>query len=472
MPEAITQARTAKDLPGNTRQYEPAHRYETVADSCSFGQTPTSIPTRKKLDAGLVTPGEVLLLQRAIGNRAVNRLPGVAGKQRGRSIAAERSTPSRDVPALEPQTREAGESTDWPSKSAVTTIYRDDAPATVTPVPTSTTSTPTPGTPTGTSTDLQKIHDAFVSAKTVSLAKFPQISIQQGATVQEMKEAALKKDPPPIELEIIASIVGAAISAVLPGIGGAMAGLTTEVMAQTAINAAFKKGAELASKAAKDALTAPPDMTVAEIYFNGMAKTYPALGAVEQDAFNASMDSLWAQAGTDPVKAQDAQNQAEQASAALTQGLLAKTFVQQTSDGAFSGLSNLLAQSNLGGVLQLETTVANKGNVGGKVIESAVVGGITSHLAGLVAGRPLSAYKMAVTINASYFTEAPKTGDTSASDVAIVHSFAVSIDSGGKAQVPGSPDQWLLDRGGGNALAGAQGLYNDLSNVPIPITSA
>ena len=100
----------------------------------------------------------------------------------------------------------------------------------------------------------------------------------------------------------------------------------------------------------------------------------PALATAEADGFSASMDALWAAAGADVDKAKDALKQAEEAKKALQQGEQTKAFVQQTRDGAFSGLANLLAQSNAGGVLQLETTVADKGNIGGKVIESAVYG--------------------------------------------------------------------------------------------------
>jgi hypothetical protein len=244
-------------------------------------------------------------------------------------------------------------------------------------------------------------------------------------------------------------------------------------LAQTAVKTAFTKGAEAASTAAKTAITtSTPDSSAAETYFNGMATTYPALAGAEGDAFSASMDSLWTQAGTDVNKAKEAQEQAEQAKAALQKGLDTKSFVQQTRDGAFSGFANVLAQSNSGGILQIQTTVANKGNVGGRVIESAVVAGISSKLAGLVAGRPLSAYKMGIRITASYFTEGTKTGDDSGSDAPLLHTFTVTIDASGKASPPSHADQWLLDRGNGDATAGAQGLYDDLLNVPIPIAAA
>ncbi len=321
--------------------------------------------------------------------------------------------------------------------------------------------------------DIQKAHDAFISAKTLAGYKFGDISQQQGSTVQQMKEAAKDQDAPPIAIDVLAAIVGAAISAILPGIGGAIAGLTTEALAQTAVNAAFKKGADLASKAAKDAIKAPlVNTSIAEEYFNGMATTYPALAAAEENAFYASMDALWGQVGTDVDKARNAQKQAEEANMALTQGISSNAFVQQTMDGAFSGLSNVLAQSNAGGVLTIQTTVADKGNIGGKVIESAEVAGISSKLVGLVASRPLSAYKMAVAITASYFTEPTKTGDESASDVPLTHTFTVNVGADGKAQPPSNVDPWLLSRGGGDVSAGAQGLYDDLKDVVIPLVAA
>jgi hypothetical protein len=319
----------------------------------------------------------------------------------------------------------------------------------------------------------QKAHDAFISAKTDAEIKFGLISQQQGATVQTMKEAALAKDPPPIELQVVAGIVGAAINAALPGIGGAIASLTTETLAQSAVKAAFAKGASVASKAATDAISSSQTQaSVAETYFNGMALTYPALAGAEGDGFSASMDAVWSHVGSDATKAADAQKQAEEAKSALQNALSSKTYVQPTQDAAFSGLSNLLASQGAGGVLALQTTVGEKGNIGGKVIESAVVGGVSKKLCGIVAGHPLSAFQMAVSITASYFTERPKIGDTSESDVPVLHTFTVSVDSGGKAQPPGAPDQWLLDRGSGDATAGAQGLYDALKDTPIPVTSS
>jgi hypothetical protein len=80
------------------------------------------------------------------------------------------------------------------------------------------------GTPAAASGEITQIHHAFISAKTDAITKFGLISQQQGATVQELKEAAKEKDPPPIALDVVAGIVGAAINAILPGVGSAMAG--------------------------------------------------------------------------------------------------------------------------------------------------------------------------------------------------------------------------------------------------------
>ena len=324
-----------------------------------------------------------------------------------------------------------------------------------------------------TTADIQNARNKFERAITDAEIKFTLISQQQGATVQQMKEAELDKDQPSIIMDVLANIIGVAISAALPGIGSAIAALTTEELAQEAVKAAFKKGAGFASEKAKDALKESPTETkLAEEYFNGMAKTYPALAGHEMDGFSESMEAVWAKVGADVSKAQDAQNQAEQAKAALQQALDSQAYVQATMDAAFSGYANTLAQANSGGVLNIETTVANNGNIGGKVIESAVVGGVSSKLAGLVAGRPLSAYKMGVVITASYFTEPTETGDESESDVPRLHTFTVSVSPDGNAQGTPTADPWLVARGQGDPTAGAQGLYDDLRDVPIPISVA
>jgi hypothetical protein len=422
----------------------------------------------ESLDSRQSADGRILQLQRAMGNRRVAELIGSGQITRAGRLLPIQTRLRVGVPddLAEVEADRAADAivagTPSPITDATVRVQRDTAQA-----------GPAAATPTAPATDdIRTIHDAFVSAKTDAEIKFSNVSQQQGAIAQELKEAAKEKDPPPIEVTILAGIVGAAISAVLPGVGSAMAALTTQALAQTAVKAAFEKGAEKASEIAKEKITTAEDEHIADAYFNGMALTYPALAGHYQDGFSASMNAVWGTVGSDVAKAKDAQQQAEGAKTALQQGLDSKSFAQQTKDGAFSGFSNVLAQKNAGGILQLETTVANKGNIGGKVIESAVVGGITSRLAGLVAGRPLAAYKMAVTITASYFTEATKTGGSTDPDVPRLHTFTVNIDASGKARVPDNPDQWLLDRGNGNAMVGAQGLYDDLKDVAIPIKTA
>jgi hypothetical protein len=81
MPDAIVQSHTVKEISGNARQCASPDGPEIVAQpgAASIGQL-GGVRQRANLDIGVVTPGEVLLLQRMIGNRAVNRLPAIAGQ--------------------------------------------------------------------------------------------------------------------------------------------------------------------------------------------------------------------------------------------------------------------------------------------------------------------------------------------------------------------------------------------------------
>jgi hypothetical protein len=71
MPDAIARPQTAKEITSSAKQVDFSHGPEGGAQPMSIGQSLSGIPQRVKQGAGRVTPGEVLLLQRTIGNRAV-----------------------------------------------------------------------------------------------------------------------------------------------------------------------------------------------------------------------------------------------------------------------------------------------------------------------------------------------------------------------------------------------------------------
>ncbi|HET9992325.1 MAG TPA: hypothetical protein VFQ65_27525, partial [Kofleriaceae bacterium] len=171
------------------------------------------------------------------------------------------------------------------------------------------------------------------------------------------------------------------------------------------------------------------------------------------------------------TSAEDAAALAEAARAGLQAGLDETTFAAETQSAAFSGWCTILSHGKAGGVLDLQLTVADKGNTGGKFFESAAITGITDKLAGIMAGRPLASYRMPIKIGASYFTSKPAVGsdgDEGDNTTTISRDFVVNVSEAGAATA-GSQDPWLLARGNGNANAGAASLYQELLGVAVPL---
>jgi hypothetical protein len=95
MSEAIVQSQPVKES-SNSRQSASTSGAETVAQAeMPIGLKMAGIPRRSHLDTGLVTPGQVLRMQQVIGNRAVNRLPAIAGHH-----SKDRSIIQRDFNSL------------------------------------------------------------------------------------------------------------------------------------------------------------------------------------------------------------------------------------------------------------------------------------------------------------------------------------------------------------------------------------
>ncbi|HEY1559200.1 MAG TPA: DUF4157 domain-containing protein [Kofleriaceae bacterium] len=309
--------------------------------------------------------------------------------------------------------------------------------------------------------------------------KFVLIANQQAVIVQQTKEAADSKDKM-LAMEIIADIVGGAIGALAGPLGAAIAAKVASVavqkltqdLAKKAIQAAFAKGAAFAKSTAESKIKQAPDTSTAAAYFNCLQLTYAALAGHHADEYLNQMQAVWASVKTDPAAAADAKLLAEASRDGMQAGLDDTSYATDTQNAAFSGWCTALSHSGHGGVLELETTVADKGNSGNKLIESATIAGISGDLAGAVTGRQLSVYALPIMIKASYFSQKPSVGasdDEGGGDQ--LHQFVVNVDENGRATA-GSSDPWLLARGAGDANAGAQSFYSEMSSLPIPLKSA
>lgn len=83
MTDVVAQPQAVREAGSRTRQSGVPPGSDAVGLYESAGPNLSFVRQRVKKDAGRVTPSEILLLQRTIGNRAVNRLPAVAGPQYG-----------------------------------------------------------------------------------------------------------------------------------------------------------------------------------------------------------------------------------------------------------------------------------------------------------------------------------------------------------------------------------------------------
>lgn len=319
---------------------------------------------------------------------------------------------------------------------------------------------------------------AFDAAVNDATQKFGLIATQQAFIAQQVKEAALATDPPSLGLTVIATLVGAAIGAAAGPLGSVIASSVANVLTQKiaqdfarkAVAAAVVKGGAAASGVAQQQIKKVKSQSqTLEAYLNLMQLTFPALAGRQQTAFREQMKACWNSAKNDPTAAEEAQQQAEAARDGLQAGLEGLTFATETQNAAFSALCSILSHGDEEhGVLKLELMVTNKGGLGPGMFESAMINGITNKLGGIMTGRPLSSFrKMPIQINAYYFTDRPRIGDQGDSDVPQTHQFTVNVSEAGQATTAQPSEPWLLERGGGNANAGAKSLYTALLGVPV-----
>jgi hypothetical protein len=321
--------------------------------------------------------------------------------------------------------------------------------------------------------DVPSYYALFVAETTQSPAMYQGIAGNVKTTLLDLDAGEQKGDPPSIAMDLMVGAMGAAITYFLPAIGGVVASFAKQELAKTVVNAAFKKGADLAKDEAKKVVL-DHDSTVQHTFFHGTSLALPGLAADEAKESSDQLVSLWQGVGTDVSKAKDTYEQAVAVNAALHDALTNTADIEnEVSMGAFNGLNSALARAdpNLGKI-DLGVDVADGGSSGGLVITSATINGPSNGFIGRVTGRPLSDFALNISITAGYVSAGTTVGDDSESDAVKVHTFNIEVDANGKAMPPQQPDQWLLDRGSGDATAGAQSLFADLQVLPLPLTSA